>query len=240
MYNKSRMGEAFMLGLFIFLGLAALGYFASEAALGMKSMERVVTVKGLSEREAAADVAIWPIKFDEAGNDLAQLYAEVERKSGIVVAFLKQQGFTDGEITVSQPSITDRQAQNYGNASNLAFRYTASSVVTVYTTNVDGVRDAMKRIVGLGKSGIAFSGQNYDTRTQFLFNGLTALKPAMIEEATTNAREVAEKFAKDSNSTLGKIKTANQGQFSISDRDSSTPYIKKVRVVSTLQYYLSD
>ena len=236
--QRSRMGEAFFLGLFIFLGLAALGYLISETTLKVKGMDRTVTVKGLSEREVPADIAIWPIKFDEAGNDLEQLYADVRRKSDIIVAFLKKQGFTDAEITVSQPSITDRLAQNYG--SNIKFRYAASTVVTVYTQRVDTVRAAMKEVVDLGKSGIALSGQNYDNRTQFLFTGLNALKPGMIEEATTNAREVAEKFAKDSDSVLGKIKTASQGQFSISDRDSSTPYIKKVRVVSTVQYYLSD
>jgi hypothetical protein len=62
----------------------------------------------------------------------------------------------------------------------------------------------------------------------------------MVEEATRKAREVAQKFAADSDSRLGKIRRASQGQFSISDRDKNTPYIKKVRVVSTVEYYLSD
>ena len=98
----------------------------------------------------------------------------------------------------------------------------------------------MNDMVELGKQGLAIAGQDYDARTQFLFTGLNALKPGMIEEATRNAREVATKFAQDSASTLGKIKTASQGQFSIEDRDSNTPHIKKVRVVSTVEYYLSD
>ena len=238
--QRSRVSEAFFLGLFIFLGLAALGYFISETALKVKGMERVVAVKGLAEREVTADRAIWPVRFNVASNDLGDLYATVERQSGAVVAFLKNHGFSDEEITVSPPSVNDRQAQNYGNTAQIAFRYTAATVVTVYSQRIDAVRRSMKEIVGLGKDGIALSGQNYENRTQFLFTGLNALKPEMIEEATKNARTVAEKFAKDSASSLGKIKTAQQGQFSISDRDSSTPYIKKVRVVSTVAYYLSD
>jgi len=206
--QRSRTGEAFLLGLFIFLGLTVLGYLVSETALRVKGMDRVVAVKGLSEREVPADIAIWPVKFNEAGNDLSQLYADVERKSGIIVAFLKRHGFTDDEITVSQPAIVDRQAQNYGNTAGITFRYTAATVVTVYSRSVDQVRDAMKQVAELGKSGIALAGQNYENRTQFLFTGLNALKPSMIEDATKNAREVAVKFAKDSNSTLGKIKTA--------------------------------
>jgi hypothetical protein len=62
----------------------------------------------------------------------------------------------------------------------------------------------------------------------------------MIQQATEKAREVAQKFASDSNSTLGKIKSARQGQFTISDRDSNSPHIKRVRVVSSLEYYLVD
>ena len=231
---------AAILGLFIFLGLGLFGYLLSTAALTVKGLERVVTVKGLAEREVTADKAIWPIRFDEAGNDLGALYATVERKSAAVTAFLKAHGFNGEEITVSSPSIIDRQAQNYGNTANIAFRYTAATVVTVYTEKIDAVRQSMREIVNLGKDGIALSGQSYEHRTQFLFTGLNSLKPSMIEEATKNARDVAEKFATDSASRLGKIKTASQGQFSITDRDSSTPYIKKVRVVSTVSYYLSD
>ena len=97
-----------------------------------------------------------------------------------------------------------------------------------------------KRLVALGKEGIAFTGQGYQTQTEFLFTGLNRIKPDMIQEATRNAREVAEKFAKDSQSRLGRIKQARQGQFSINNRDSNTPHIKKVRVVSTITYYLTD
>jgi hypothetical protein len=62
----------------------------------------------------------------------------------------------------------------------------------------------------------------------------------MVEESTRNARATAEKFAKDSDSELGKIRRATQGQFSITDRDNNTPYIKNVRVVSTIEYYIKD
>jgi hypothetical protein len=141
---------------------------------------------------------------------------------------------------VSAPSITDRQAQGYVSSQPSEFRYYGSSIVTVYSTQVDAVRRAMTQIVDLGKQGVAVTGQEYGAQTEFLFTGLNDIKPEMIEEATKNGREVAEKFAADSQSRLGKIRTAQQGQFSINDRDSTTPYIKKVRVVSTITYYLSD
>jgi len=238
--HTRRVVEAVILGAFLCAGLVSVGLLVSNGALKIKSMDRTVTVKGLSERELPANIAIWPIRFSEADNDLTHLYSVIQEKTDIIVEFLKANGFGEGDISISQPAIVDRQAQGYADSNRIKFRYSASSTVSVYSDKVDAVRETMKKVVELGKRGIAIGGQNYQTKTQFLFKKLNEIKPGMIEEATKNARKVAEKFAKDSNSKLGKIKKARQGQFSINDRDSNTAYIKKVRVVSTLEYYLAD
>jgi hypothetical protein len=240
MIDKQRTVEAAVLGALLCIGLALLGVFVSQGVVRFKALDRVVTVKGLSEREVPADIAIWPIKFSDAGNNLEALYAGIQRKNALVVAFLKDRGFRDDEITVSVPSINDRKAQGYGSSDPTELRYYGNSVITVYSTRVDAVRESMLELVELGKQGIAISGQDYGSRTEFLFTGLNTIKPEMIEEATRNAREAAEKFAADSQSRIGKIRTAQQGQFSINRRDSTTPHIKKVRVVCTITYYLSD
>jgi hypothetical protein len=238
--ERKRNGEALILGLFICIGLALLGHFIAKGMVSFRALDRTVNAKGLAEREVEADVAIWPIRFDLANNDLAALTLEMEKKTALVVEFLNEAGFSGDEITLGIPSVIDRHAQRYGGAPNNAPRYQGSATITVYSINIAGVRGAMTRLVDLGKKGVAFGGGDYDTRPQFLFTGLNGLKPDMIAEATRNAREVAEKFARDSDSNLGKIKKARQGQFSINDRDSNTPHIKKVRVVATLEYYLTD
>lgn len=238
--NSKRTTEAFILGALLFLGMAAMGFQLSSAITRFKSLDRTVVVKGLSERDVQADIAIWPIKFDVADNDLGTLVSTIEEKNVIVLNFLQAQGFDPNDISVSAPSIIDRQAQGYGDASRFSYRYAGSSTVSVYTRNVDLVTKTIRKLVELGKMGVAVSGENYESKTEYLFTKLNNIKPAMIEEATTNARSVAQKFASDSKSRLGKIKTASQGQFTIENRDSNTPYIKKVRVVSTLEYYLSD
>jgi hypothetical protein len=231
-----------VLGVCLFLGLATLGYLLGDAALRVKGLERTVVVKGLSEREVPADVAIWPTTFQEANADLNALFASLEAKNALVIAFLTGHGLPREEITVAPPAVVDLYAQSYGDRQRAPFRYTGSSTITVYSKNVGAVRAAMADVIELGKQGIAVAAANYETQkqTQFVFSGLSEIKPPMIEEATKNARAVAEKFAADSQSRLGKIKSAQQGQFSIEDRDSTTPYIKKVRVVSTVEYYLSD
>ena len=223
----------------LIIAMLALGLSLSQGLLQMKSLDRTVEVKGLSEREVPADTVIWPIAFQDASNELGDLYNSLQAKNAQVREFLLKQDIQPDEISVSPPAITDLQAQNYV-SERAAFRYTASSTVTVYSTRVEVVRAAMGQAIELSREGVAVTGQNYQAQPQFLFNGLNQIKPEMIEEATRNAREVGEKFAQDSDSKLGKIRTARQGQFSINDRDSTTAHIKRVRVVSTVEYYLAD
>ena len=237
--EKNNILPALLLGGFLCAGLVYVGQTASTALLQMKAMERTVTVKGLAEKEVKANVAIWPINFTEVDNNLPKLYETVQQKTDRVVAFLKEQGFSDSEITISLPSIEDRQAQGYVDP-NVRYRYSAKVNLSVYTPQIDLMLNTRKQMISLVKEGIAIANQDYDNRTEFLFTDLNSVKPVMVQEATQNAREVAEKFAKDSDSRLGKIKTASQGQFTISDRDNSTPYIKQIRIVSTLTYYLND
>lgn len=230
--------ESAILGVFLFIGLLGAAYLLSKSIVDIKMMERTVEVKGLSEREVPADIAIWPISFSMADNDLVNLYLTIEEKNAKVVEFLKAQGFKDSEITISTPSVVDKLAREYDSSYASKFRYTANSTITVYSSQVDLARDSMIKVVDLGREGIAIAGDSYST--QFIYSKLNEIKPEMIEEATKNARQTADKFAKDSDSMLGKIRRANQGTFSIENRDSSTAHIKKVRVVSTVEYYLSD
>lgn len=236
---QNRLKESLVLGVFVFLGLSLLGYFIASSPTKFRLFDRTVSVKGLAEREVSADIALWPIRFTAAGNDLEQLYGALERDADRIAGFLESQGFDPSEVTVGPPAVTDKVAQNYG-TQDVQLRYAAHRTVTVYTHSVDLVRSAKNRLTELGKHRIVFAGDDYGGATEYLFTGLNDLKPAMVEEATRNARKVAAKFARDSESTLGKIKTARQGQFTITDRDKNNPHLKRVRVVSTIEYYLSD
>ncbi len=237
--EKNGKFGSFTSGVFILSAFSALGYLLGSAAIKFKEYERTVNVKGLSEREYEADIVIWPIQFTEANNDLEKLYSSIEASTSKIKAFLEKKGIVADEITLSTPAITDKSAQKWGNNTKAEFRYTAVQTVTVYSKNVNAVRSMMSSLSELGKGGIVFSGGNYQTKTEYIFKKLNDVKPEMIEEATKKAREVAMKFAQDSQSKLGKIKRASQGQFSIKPRDTNNPHIKKVRVVSTVEYYLN-
>ena len=230
--------EKIISAIIIAAGIVVMGFALRSGIVTFKYMDRRVTVKGLSEREVKADKVTWPLVYKELGNDPAAMYQLLVYKNRQVVAFLKSAGIKDEDISVNPPVITDRQADNYGNEI-MNYRYKAKSVITVTSSDVDKVRSLMRRQSELMKQGIALVSEEYsNTTVSYEFTGLNKIKPEMIEEATKNARATAQKFADDSESSLGGILSAQQGQFSIEDRDSNTPYIKRLRVVNTIEYSL--
>ncbi|MEW9797249.1 SIMPL domain-containing protein [Alteromonas sp. CYL-A6] len=224
----------------VIVGLTMLGVYVKSAVISAKRWDRIVTVKGLSERQVMADRVIWPIQFVVADNKLPALHRNIGAHSQRVLAFLQASGVEASAITLSQPQITDKLAQQYCNASQVPFRYHASRTITVVSDDVEATLAVMDRITGLVKEGVALSGEPYAANAEFVFTRLNDIKPSMIEEATVNARQVAQKFARDSASEIGKIKRARQGQFSITSRDRWHPHIKLIRVVSTIDYTLID
>lgn len=230
----------FYSGLFVMIGLIVLGMMMPRAVDKFRSFDRMVNVKGLCEKEVKADKVIWPVVYRVMANDVQSVYDQTDSNNAAIIDFLKAGGIKDSEITVSVPEISDKYATEYG-SNDRAFRYIAKNVITVYTSDVDAVLALMSRQSDLLKKGIVTGGSNqWENPVEFKYEGLNGIKPQMVEEATRNARETALKFAKDSGSKLGKIKTANQGTFTITDRDSNTPYIKQVRVVTSITYYLKN
>lgn len=222
------------------VAIVVFGTFVKNSLDRFTDKERVVTVKGLSEREVPADKVIWPLIYKELGNDPADIYQRIEKKNATVMDFLKKHGLTDNEISVNPPQVKDRFADSWSQE-NILNRYVASSVIIVNSTQVDLVRNIMQKQAELMKTGIALISEDYgNNMVKYEFTGLNEIKPEMVEESTKNARATAEKFAKDSDSELGKIHRATQGQFSITNRDNNTPHIKNVRVVSTIEYYIRD
>lgn len=219
------------------VGMIIMGMSIAKGIVDFKDRDRTVVVKGLSEREMKADKVTWSLTYKEIGNDPAVMYNLLEQKNAKVVAFLKSAGVSDKEISINPAVISDRQADNYGNEI-MNYRYKASSVITVTSTDIDKVRQLMRRQAELMKQGIAIVSDEYSSNVRYEFTGLNKIKQDMVEEATKNAQATAEQFATDTKSNLGDIRSAQQGQFSIEDRDSNTPYIKKIRVVNTMTYSL--
>jgi hypothetical protein len=222
-------------GLAIMTGLIVMGMFIMKGLRSIADRDQYVTVKGLAEREVLADKVVWPLPFKCVSNDMQELYNEIEKNNSIVVEFLKEGGITEDEIIISAPAVTDRLAQSYV-PDNIKFRYQAEAVITVTSSQVEKVIDLMKKQINLMKQGIIISNE-YNYNISFEYTSLNDIKPEMVEEATRNSRAVAQKFAEDSGSDLGKIRQATQGQFSISS-DETTPQIKNIRVVTTVKYAL--
>ena len=231
MKSISKIAPAFLLA----VGIVILGFTLKAGVDNIAFRDREVTVRGLAEREVPADLVTWPITYSLAGNNLQTIYDQVSKNNDIIVKFLTSNGISQDEISVNPPDTYDATSNRY-RSDSFNYNYSINCTVTVTTDKVEKVRQLLNRQSDLLKEGIAFS----NSYINYQFTGLNSIKPEMIAEATKNARAAANQFAADSESHIGKIKTASQGQFSIEDSDSSTPYIKKVRVVSTIGYYLED
>jgi len=235
--ERRLVAAATVLGLCLALGLTAAGFLVGRALYEARAAERYVTVKGLSEREVPADLVLWPVVYSVTGDDLAALQGRVEEDAAKIRTFLRVLGFDDSEMSLSAPRVTDRQGQGY--PQQRIDRYQVESTLTVRTSKIDVARAAIERSGELVKQGVTLT-QSYEYTTQYLFTGLEAIKPEMIAEATRDARRAAQQFADDSGSQVGAIRNAQQGYFSIEDRDPFSPEYKRIRVVTTVQYFLAD
>ncbi|HAH62838.1 MAG TPA: SIMPL domain-containing protein [Treponema sp.] len=201
--------------------------------------DRVVNVRGLAEREVDADMAVWPLTFSVGGNNLLELQKDIVGRTKTVTVYLEKHGLTADDYTVQAPAITDTSVNPYMNDNKARYTYIAKQVVLVRSKNVKAVKSAQADSLDLMGSSIAVS-QDYDGKVQYEFTGLNGIKPAMIAEATKNARAAAEQFAHDSGSKVGKIKSASQGLFTIDDAATGLEEKKTVRVVTTVEYLLKD
>lgn len=235
----SRLIPAAVVGGLLALGLAAAGLFVATGLKDVRTGDRSVTVRGLSERIVKADLAVLPLKFAAAGDDLQAVQADVDRATGAVRAFLAAQGYKPAEIDLGRLEVTDQFAREY-QQQNVAARYRVAQTVIVRTTNVDRVQATTRQLDRLIRQGVVL--QDY-AGPSYLFTKLNEVRPAMIAEATASARTGAQQFARDSGAALGGIRSASQGSFEILGRDEvgydpSSQVFKKVRVVTTVSYAL--
>lgn len=221
------------------VAIVILGFALKSGIDNFSNRDRVVTVRGLCEKEVQANKVTWPIVTKEVGNDLSVIYNKIETANNAVLSFLKSNGIEDSEISMDAPQVFDNAAERYGNP-DVKYRYNVTNVIVVTSSKIDLVRGLIKKQAELLRNGIAIVAGDYNYQTRYEYTDLNTIKPEMIAEATANARRAADKFAEDSHSKLGKIKTASQGQFSIDDRDQYTPFIKTVRIVTYITYYLED
>lgn len=247
------MRRAFFLNYLFFGVLLALGMIAASAILAkaiikFRSAGSYVTVKGLAEKEVKSDLAMWKLKIKVSGNDFSQISKDISEKSTIVRQFLESNGLTTEEIGAPNMRVIDLYAREFGNEKTPPLRYFFEARFSVSSKNVDAVAKAVGKSSELIAQGVILEENEYDVNPKYYYTQLNSIRPAILAEAMQSARSLAEQFARDSHSKVGAIKSANQGVFHILDRESSdgasmtdvASIMKKIRVVSTIDYYLVE
>jgi hypothetical protein len=238
----------------IFFASIIAAYILGNAIMRFKNEDRYIAVKGFSEKEVKADLVIWTIKIKMADNDLVKGNADLAQAKAKVINFLTNKGIKTNEITSKDIMVIDNEAnENFGNHV-IRVRYIIEETVEVRSNNVDLVQGISRMTSELLNAGVALSTKNdwQGSGLRYIFTKLSDIKPTMIVEAINNAEKAATEFAKESNTSLGKLRRASQGLFSIQDRDESlagggegggydngtSQLFKKVRVVISADYSL--
>ena len=227
------------IGLFVGGAMVGSGFKAGRAA------DRFVTVKGMSEREVEANLALWPLQIVTADNDLPTAQARMDRMVALTREFLRGKNIPDDQVTIQSFKVTDAQANPY-QGGNTANRFIITQTLMVRSEDPHQVLAASQEVGELVDAGVVLtSGQEYGPGgPTFVFTRLNDLKPEMLAEATARALEAAQEFAASSGSQVGKIRRANQGVFQILPRDAApgqqegNQLAKIVRVVTTVEYLL--
>lgn len=227
-------------------GIALSGWFVGTSLVESRQPLRTVTVKGLSERSVQANLGFWPVRFVATGPTLEGARASLETSERAVRAFLADRGFTEDEIQVQNVLVEDRAAGYNAGSTPDEYRFVLTEDLLVTTDKVAELGEATRSVADLLRQGVVFSADAYSAGASFVFTGINDLKSEMLTEATQRARETAAQFATESGAQVGDIQTANQGVFEIlpaveipNDRPEKQ-IDKKVRVVTTITYFLVD
>jgi hypothetical protein len=230
------------------VGLVLAGWFVGHGFARGRSADRYVTVKGVSEREVRANLALWPLRIVATDNDLGLAQARIAASVQQIRRFLARNRVDTAGVELQGYEVNDAYANQFRSSGEVGNRYVIRQTVMVRSEQPDVVLAASQRVGELVNAGVVLSsGGDYGSGgPTFLFTQLNTLKPQMIGEATARARESAQQFARDSRSALGGIRTASQGMFEILPRDQApgvqeeSQLVKIVRVVSTVEYFLRD
>lgn len=251
MENKS-LAKPVILGLCLLVGLFFLGLFIFKGLKTFSDKDRIVTVKGLAEMNITAMAASITLSFSFSGDNLQELIRQSESKKNLILAYLKSKGYTQSDIQLGNIDIDDRQKyfeitwQNGQQVKQKIDRYTTAQSLTIQSKDIKATEEKSAQI----KIDLVNKDLTSNISTNYIFPELNSIKPKLIAESTKNARIAGEQFANDSQATLGKIKTASQGQITIAgkyhyDEDGASdtekpkePYIQKARVVSTIVFFL--
>lgn len=241
--NKNNATKKYLAFLILALGILGAGFVWGSYYYKAKMDTNFVVVKGLAEQDVKADLAVWDLKYVLTGNDVITLQQKLTDQQNIIVKHLKAQGFEDSEIYIGRLNTNDLTANPY-RSEQLGTRFILNQTITITSPKVELVEKSIGTLSQLVAKGIIFDNQEYSSPVAYIFTKLNDIKPQMLSTATQNAKAAANEFAKSSGTKVGKIHRAQQGVFSILPREE-TPGVsesqqinKKVRVVSTIEYYL--
>lgn len=241
--NRFSPKSILIAGLFVAVGIASAGWFVKEGLMTFRKEDRVVSMKGLSERDVEADLSIWTISHSGTSNNLAELQQSIEKNQNIILDYFKNTGFAENELSIQPLQAQDLLAQPYRPDGVERGRYIITQMITIRTADMDKMDTALSNLGRLLSQGVTLTNS---MQPSYMYTRLNDIKPEMLAEAVENARQSAQEFAASSGQNIGRVKSAYQGVFQILPRDpvnyasEQNQRYKKVRVVSTIDFFIEN
>lgn len=214
---------------YIGTGIAAVAAIICFFILGnaykykFKALE-TISVTGLAEKDFTSDQIVWDGNYSRKMMDLKMAYALLKEDESKIRAYLKAKGVTDTELVFSAVSIDKEFTNKYdgeGKVSGSEFTgYNLKQNVTVDSKDIDKVEKISREVTELIESGIEFNSSS----PSYYYTKLSELKVDLLAKASADAKQRAETIAKNSGSSLGKIKKATMGVFQITGKNSNEDY----------------
>jgi uncharacterized protein len=186
-----------------------------------------ISVVGLGTKDFESDAIYWSGRYSRKAMVAKDAYTMINDDKEKVKAFFLSKGFTLNEINFggvnfdkTYRTITVERDGNIIKTEQVFDGYTATQSVSFSSQKDPALMKKIENVVDqtseLINSGIEFDGDP----VQYTYSDLASLKHNLIEKASQDAKERAEKIVNTAKGHLGKLKSASMGVFQITGKGS--------------------
>lgn len=189
-----------------------------------------ISVVGLGTTDFISDEILWSGSFATKSFDIKEAYNKMISDQKIVSDFFLSKGFKKEEFTFGAVQFNKRfrevRIENPENVYQTKYEqvfdgYEATQTITFSAKKnpdlIKRIEEVSSKTSELINSGIELTSNSI----QYTYSNLPNLKHSLIEKASKDASERAQKIVKTADGSLGKLKSASMGVFQITGQGST-------------------
>lgn len=223
------MNEKFKSSLAIGIAVVLAALVLGSAFKKRNENQDTISVVGLGSKDFVSDEILWSGSFSSTSFDIKESYSKITNDQKIVEKFFLGKGFKKGEFSFGAVRFDKkfREIRTQGeNNYDTKYEQVFDGYEAVQTISFSAKKNPnlMKRIeeVSSKTSELINSGIELSSNSiQYTYSDLPSLKHSLIQSASKDAKERAEKIVEAGKGDLGKLKSASMGVFQITGQGST-------------------